>query len=251
MPALRAAMWKEDRRPEGRGIVARSAMPRMAGRALPSCPVRLAPRTGRPVATEPQWPRIDTRHMWILRRDARLWHPVAALRLLAIEPAIPRRRSLLSGAIDAPRLPKNPHATGMTVGDLRFRGRSLGTRHAPVTRQSLRQPLRFQGLPPSSLPRCAASDDGGFARGDPPARRLPGMRSADPMPLRAVGSASPAPRGPQAPPPAAPPLAARAAEGSLRRGGQGLGTLGTAGFDDLHHGIRHPVRHRRSRRAGG
>jgi hypothetical protein len=27
VPALRTAVWKEDRRPEGRGIVARSAMP--------------------------------------------------------------------------------------------------------------------------------------------------------------------------------------------------------------------------------
>jgi hypothetical protein len=44
---------------------------------------------------------LYTRHTWILRRDARSC-PIAALRLLATEPAITRRRALLSGTIDAP-----------------------------------------------------------------------------------------------------------------------------------------------------
>ena len=124
---------------------------------------------------------MNTRHIWIFRRDARLSHPIAALRLLAIEPAITRRRALLSGTIDAPRLPQNPYATGMTVGDLRSNVCSLGTRHAPVTRKFFRQPPRFPGSPPSSLPRFAASDDGAFERGAPPARLSPGMRPANPM----------------------------------------------------------------------
>ena len=46
---------------------------------------------------------VDTRHTRIFRREARLSRPIAALRLLPIEPAITRRRALLSGTIDAPR----------------------------------------------------------------------------------------------------------------------------------------------------
>jgi hypothetical protein len=54
-----------------------------------------------------------TRHTWISHPDARLSRPIAALPLLAIEPAIPRRRTLRSDPIDAPHLPKNPCATGI------------------------------------------------------------------------------------------------------------------------------------------
>ena len=64
-----------------------------------------------------------TRHTRVFGRDARLSHPIAALRLLPIEPAITRRRALLSGAIDAPRFPENPHATGISPV-----GRSIGPR---------------------------------------------------------------------------------------------------------------------------
>jgi len=64
---------------------------------------------------------MDTRHTRIFRRDARLSRLIAALRLLAIEPAIPRRRALLSDAVDAPRLPQNPCATGIEAVDLTFR----------------------------------------------------------------------------------------------------------------------------------
>ena len=118
--------------------------------------------------------------------------------------------------------------TDKTVGDLRSNVRSLGTRHAPVTRKVFRQPPRFPGSPPSSLPRFAASDDGGFERGEPPASLAPVMRLATWMAVASFGAVSPAQRGPQAPPVAAPPLASRAGEGSLRRGGQGLGTRWTA-----------------------
>jgi len=55
----------------------------------------------------------DTRHPWIFRRDARLSHPIAVLRLVAIGLAIPPRRALLSGTRNASRFPQNPWATGM------------------------------------------------------------------------------------------------------------------------------------------
>jgi hypothetical protein len=49
---------------------------------------------------------MHTRRTRIFSRDARLSHPIAALRLLAIGQAITRRRALLSGTIDTPRSPK-------------------------------------------------------------------------------------------------------------------------------------------------
>jgi hypothetical protein len=45
-----------------------------------------------------------SRHTWILRRDARRWRPIAALRLLPVGPAMPRRRALRSRPIDASRV---------------------------------------------------------------------------------------------------------------------------------------------------
>jgi hypothetical protein len=56
-----------------------------------------------------------TRHPWIFRRDARPSRPIAASRLLAIGPAIARRRALRSDTIDAPRLPKKPCAMGISL----------------------------------------------------------------------------------------------------------------------------------------
>ena len=55
-----------------------------------------------------------TRHTWVFGRDARLSHPIAALRLLAIGLAITRRRALLSGTRDAPRFPENPCTKGIS-----------------------------------------------------------------------------------------------------------------------------------------
>jgi|GEM_PF-3347100 len=50
----------------------------------------------------------DTHHPWIFRRDARLSHPIAVLRLVAIG-----LRALLSGTRNAPRFPQNPRAMGI------------------------------------------------------------------------------------------------------------------------------------------
>ena len=83
-------------------------------------------------ASDGAWLR-DTRHTWIFRRDARLSHPIAALRLLAIEPAITRRRALLSSTSDAPRLPKNPCATGIQLVAIAGYSASLClARHPPA-----------------------------------------------------------------------------------------------------------------------
>ena len=48
--------------------------------------------------------------------------------------------------------------------------RSLRTRHSPVIAKIRLRALRLPRFRPSSLPRFAASDDGHFASGEPPAR---------------------------------------------------------------------------------
>ena len=70
-------------------------------------------------------------------------------------------------------------ATDKTVGNSRANVRSVGTRHSPVTPKIFPQPARFVAPPPSSLPRFAASDDGGFERSELPARLSPGMQPAN------------------------------------------------------------------------
>ena len=49
----------------------------------------------------------------VYRRDARLSRSPAALRLLAIGAAMPRRRALPANPSDAPRLPQNLFAMGI------------------------------------------------------------------------------------------------------------------------------------------
>ena len=54
-----------------------------------------------------------THHEWVFRRDARPWRAPSALRLLAIEPGMIRRRALTANTRDAPRLPEKPFAMGI------------------------------------------------------------------------------------------------------------------------------------------
>ena len=56
-----------------------------------------------------------TEHTWVFRRIARPAHAGAALRLLAVVAATPRRRALPQRTRDAPCFPKNPRALGIAV----------------------------------------------------------------------------------------------------------------------------------------
>ena len=63
-------------------------------------------------------------------------------------------------------------------------GRILRTRHSPVTQKTAPNVARLLGLPPMSLPRFAASDDGHFAPGELPARHCrPVMLLAKSVPI--------------------------------------------------------------------
>ena len=76
-----------------------------------------------------------TRHKQVFRRDARSRRPPAALRLLAIGAAMPRRRALPANARNAPRLPENLFATGI-----------LGAKPLTAPHRSRRFNRSFPGL---------------------------------------------------------------------------------------------------------
>jgi len=109
-------------------------------------------------------------------------------------------------------------------------GGSLGTRHSAVTGKFAADAAPIKARPPASLPRFAASDTGGYAAVQAQRQACACHGTCQDGFDWAFGTTT-CPQGSTGPAPGAgPPLATRV-HGSLCRGGQGLWTLWTAGWE--------------------